>query len=70
MAKKLMTEYNYSEEPDKTYQIIKEFDNGQKVVVLNGLSQTMEIKGLENAMNYAATLNEHATGCTYAVRGV
>jgi len=70
MGKGLITEYNYTEEPDKSYQILKEFEDGSVVVVLNGLTQTMEIKGLENAMDYVSTLNEHAVGHKYKVRGI
>ena len=70
MGKGLITEYNYTEEPDKSYQILKQFEDGRTVVVLNGLTQTLEIKGLENAMEYVATLNEHAVGHTYKVRGL
>tara|TARA_R110002074_G_scaffold182526_1_gene347443 strand:- start:1041 stop:1253 length:213 start_codon:yes stop_codon:yes gene_type:complete len=66
--KKLITEYDYKDEPTRSYQIIKELENGMQIVVLNGLTQTLEIKGLKKAMDYVATLNEHAKGCSYSIR--
>ena len=68
MTKKLITEYDYKDNPDKSYQIIKRLANGQEVVVLNGLTHVLEIKGLKKAMDYVAVLNEHAVDCEYRVR--
>lgn len=70
MGKGLITEYDYKDDSQKTYQIIREYSNGKTVVINDGLGQTMEIKGLSNAMGFAATLNENAQGCIYKVRTI
>ena len=68
MSKGLITEYDYKDDSQKTYQIIRQDPDGKYVVINDGLGQTMEIKGLNNAMNFATTLNENAKGCIYKVR--
>jgi|TARA_R110000744_G_scaffold53679_2_gene114513 hypothetical protein len=68
MAKGLITEYDYKDDANRSYQIIREYPTGECKVMNDGLGQTMEIKGLANAMNYATTLNENAKGCVYKVR--
>ena len=68
MSKGLLTEYDYKDDANRTYQIIREYANGDATVLNDGLGQTMEIKGLNNAMNFATTLNENAKGCIYKVR--
>jgi len=60
MAKGLITEYDYKDDTNKTYQIIRESATGELTVLNDGLGQTMEIRGINNAMNFVAMLNENA----------
>jgi hypothetical protein len=71
MAKKiLLTEYDYKEDHNKSYQIIKELSDGQIHVVNDGLCETLEIQGLTNALNYVAALNKYASNCVYKIRSI
>ena len=68
MSKNLITEYDYKDDSIKTYQIIREYDDGRIQVLNDGAGVVLEIKGMEHAISYVSTLNANAVGCSYKFR--
>lgn len=68
MSKNLITEYDYKDDSIKTYQIIREYDDGRIQAMNDGSGVVLEIKGMDHATKYCSILNANAVGCSYKIR--
>jgi len=71
MTKGLITEYDYKDDQNSKYNIIRVLRNGSEVIMNDGIGQTLEVVGLDQAMKMAQMLNENAgENIKYKVRKI